>query len=302
MSDSSQGPGWWVASDGKWYAPELHPDALASTEAGTDTAAATDTATDAQQTATDVEPPAAAKGAEAEGPGDQGADIAEGSESEATAELSAVADDTAVQDVVEGQAGDKAPVYLTAATATSTRTQEPQAAWTPTTYGAEPAADEAAESDEEMVITATTNIVAGLIALVGAALIVVGSFLPWGEATGFLSGTVDGFDSNGVGTLIAGVVLAGSAGLLLGGVRHVLMLVAVLGSSLVAIGLAVYSMFDITGSASDKLVDEVISVTGRDAAAVAAAGTGLDISYGLWMVLAGGAIGLISAVFVRFNE
>ena len=27
MSDSSQGPGWWMASDGKWYAPELAPDA-----------------------------------------------------------------------------------------------------------------------------------------------------------------------------------------------------------------------------------------------------------------------------------
>ena len=25
MSDVSQGPGWWIASDGKWYAPELHP-------------------------------------------------------------------------------------------------------------------------------------------------------------------------------------------------------------------------------------------------------------------------------------
>jgi hypothetical protein len=28
MSDTSQGPGWWMASDGKWYAPELHPDAV----------------------------------------------------------------------------------------------------------------------------------------------------------------------------------------------------------------------------------------------------------------------------------
>lgn len=26
MSDVSQGPGWWVASDGKWYPPHLHPD------------------------------------------------------------------------------------------------------------------------------------------------------------------------------------------------------------------------------------------------------------------------------------
>jgi len=25
MSDVSQGAGWWQASDGKWYAPELHP-------------------------------------------------------------------------------------------------------------------------------------------------------------------------------------------------------------------------------------------------------------------------------------
>ena len=26
MSDVSQGPGWWMASDGKWYMPEQHPD------------------------------------------------------------------------------------------------------------------------------------------------------------------------------------------------------------------------------------------------------------------------------------
>jgi hypothetical protein len=26
MSDVSQGPGWWIASDDKWYAPEQHPD------------------------------------------------------------------------------------------------------------------------------------------------------------------------------------------------------------------------------------------------------------------------------------
>jgi len=26
MSDVSQGPGWWPATDGKWYPPEEHPD------------------------------------------------------------------------------------------------------------------------------------------------------------------------------------------------------------------------------------------------------------------------------------
>lgn len=29
MSDASQGEGWWIASDGKWYPPESHPDAQA---------------------------------------------------------------------------------------------------------------------------------------------------------------------------------------------------------------------------------------------------------------------------------
>ncbi len=31
MSDTPQGPGWWQASDGKWYAPHLHPDYAAQT-------------------------------------------------------------------------------------------------------------------------------------------------------------------------------------------------------------------------------------------------------------------------------
>jgi hypothetical protein len=25
MSDKPEGPDWWIASDGKWYPPELHP-------------------------------------------------------------------------------------------------------------------------------------------------------------------------------------------------------------------------------------------------------------------------------------
>ena len=40
MSDSAQGPGWWLASDGKWYPPESHPGRAApapppTTEPGT---------------------------------------------------------------------------------------------------------------------------------------------------------------------------------------------------------------------------------------------------------------------------
>ena len=41
MSDITEGPGWWIASDGKWYPPHLHPsveeqDKLASTAPGTE--------------------------------------------------------------------------------------------------------------------------------------------------------------------------------------------------------------------------------------------------------------------------
>jgi uncharacterized protein DUF4389 len=39
MSDVSQGPGWWIASDGKWYPPEQHPNyqpPSAPGEAGSD--------------------------------------------------------------------------------------------------------------------------------------------------------------------------------------------------------------------------------------------------------------------------
>ena len=31
MSEVSQGPGWWIASDGKWYPPELHPSVTEAT-------------------------------------------------------------------------------------------------------------------------------------------------------------------------------------------------------------------------------------------------------------------------------
>lgn len=32
VSEMSQGPGWWIASDGKWYPPQSHPDVLRTPE------------------------------------------------------------------------------------------------------------------------------------------------------------------------------------------------------------------------------------------------------------------------------
>ncbi|MEO7557367.1 MAG: hypothetical protein ABIV94_12270 [Acidimicrobiales bacterium] len=38
MSDAPQGPGWWLASDGRWYAPEQHPSEAAPAPPAPDTA------------------------------------------------------------------------------------------------------------------------------------------------------------------------------------------------------------------------------------------------------------------------
>jgi hypothetical protein len=35
MSDTSQGPGWWLATDGNWYPPERHPDYTPTSDAAT---------------------------------------------------------------------------------------------------------------------------------------------------------------------------------------------------------------------------------------------------------------------------
>ena len=40
MSDVTQGPGWWIASDGKWYPPELHPSVRAKAQADGEAAGA----------------------------------------------------------------------------------------------------------------------------------------------------------------------------------------------------------------------------------------------------------------------
>ncbi len=52
MSDTSQGEGWWIASDGRWYAPELHPDRQRlAPEVAITSAAVTDIGADATHTA-----------------------------------------------------------------------------------------------------------------------------------------------------------------------------------------------------------------------------------------------------------
>lgn len=44
MSDAPKGPDWWIASDGKWYPPELHP-SVRTEDPAPETATAPETVT-----------------------------------------------------------------------------------------------------------------------------------------------------------------------------------------------------------------------------------------------------------------
>jgi TM2 domain-containing membrane protein YozV len=56
MSDVSQGPGWWQAADGKWYAPELHRDYQASAPADQSAVSSSAMASDQLFPAADSDP------------------------------------------------------------------------------------------------------------------------------------------------------------------------------------------------------------------------------------------------------
>jgi TM2 domain-containing membrane protein YozV len=56
MSDVSQGPSWWQASDGKWYAPDLHPDYQASAPADHSAVGSSSIGSDPVFTAADSDP------------------------------------------------------------------------------------------------------------------------------------------------------------------------------------------------------------------------------------------------------
>lgn len=221
MSDTPQGPGWWLASDGRWYAPELHPDRR---------------------------------------------------------------EDARVEAVV-------AP--------TEPVTPPPGEGW-PTSPPTD--APVTFEQDPGGTPRSLRDVVAGLAALVAAVLLAAGALLDWADRitiTGVGTSEVTGFDSNGIGVLLCAGVLAVMGAMTLTGVRHILVLVAMLAAALTAVGLIAFSIYDITGPASDRLAEAVASVSGLDADQVADAGVEFDLATGIWMALAGGVVGVAGSLLVR---
>ena len=145
--------------------------------------------------------------------------------------------------------------------------------------------------------------VGAIVALIGAAGLIIGSFLSWAEPTqdassdvgdqlarlglsGLSVPTLNGFDSNGIGTLLCGVVVALGAGLLLAGVRHIALKLAIIVAGLAGIGLFAFSYLDLT--------DLPVTVNGQTIE-----GISFDPGIGLWVVAAGGVVAVVGGVLSK---
>jgi hypothetical protein len=146
---------------------------------------------------------------------------------------------------------------------------------------------------------------AGIVAIVGGALLAVGSLLPWAEVSGSgESVTAKGLDgSDGYITLAAGVVAVVTGLVMLRGTRRAVAVVAVL-VGLVGGGLALYDALTAKDSVLDAAAEELAPSFGVSADQVRAAldqaidegQLGVSISIGLYVAMAGGLIAIVGGV------
>lgn len=138
----------------------------------------------------------------------------------------------------------------------------------------------------------------GTLGLLGAgAALIAGAFLIWADGTGEVSGGLDGFDSNGLGTMICGVVLALIAaaallGLVTSKKTQLLMQILAAAAALVAVGILVFSWLDIS-DLSDQLEAVVDERNGGDG--------GVEHGVGFWVSAGGAVLGFLSAWLLRMR-
>jgi hypothetical protein len=149
--------------------------------------------------------------------------------------------------------------------------------------------------------------VGAVIAIVGGALLAVGSFLSWAEVSGGgVSVTAKGIDgSDGYLTLAAGVVviLVGLAGLRMG--RRMFGVIAIL-AGLLGGGFGLYDALTAEDSVLDAAAEEIAPQFGVSVdevraildEAIDAGQLDISISIGLIIVIAGGAIAVIGGVLM----
>lgn len=315
MSDTSQGPGWWQASDGKWYAPELYPKDWPKPNPAPEAAAADVTASLPAIEATEAvsagqigEPEAVVEAVEAVEAVDEVAPAATPAAEPAPAsafEAPRAAPEsidwgTPAPDPAAGEPTLVAGVPVVADSAPQAppvfEPHQPAPAPAPTRppRAQVGVADSAPLPPVGAPAAVAPDSAGGIIAILGGLLLVVGSFLAWATAAGTLtSGNVNGLSgSNGWGTLICGLAVASGGALLFARLRAWWVGAGIAAAALVAIGLVVFSMNDI-GSTSDELPDVL---RGAGVEETIAAGAKLDLDLGMWIVAAGAAISLVAGV------
>ena len=142
---------------------------------------------------------------------------------------------------------------------------------------------------------------AGIVAMVGGALLAVASFLPWAEVSGQgASVTAKGLDgSDGYITLAAGLVAVVTGIVMLRGTRRMVAVVAVL-AGLVGGGLALYDALTAKDSVLDAAAEELAPAFGVSTdqvravldQAVDSGQLGVSISIGLYAAMAGGLVAI----------
>jgi len=191
--------------------------------------------------------------------------------------------------------------YSSAATATGTHPVVTAAPAAPTYQAPEkeyPAPDPIIQIDKPK----RRSVFAGLLALAGGALAIIGSLMEWANGTAETAGDllydiqVMGMDSNGLGTLIAGAVLCVIALFLLFGIgkQSFWGLLAFIAGAVI-VGLAVFSFVDISG------LDEshAEALRGDSRLQGGALKVVVQSAIGLWLATAGGILGVLAAPFVN---
>lgn len=146
---------------------------------------------------------------------------------------------------------------------------------------------------------------AAIVAIVGGALLAVGSFLPWAEVSGSgASVTAKGLDgSDGYITLAAGLVAVVVGLVMLRGTKQAVAVLVIL-AGLVGGGLAVYDAVTAKDSVLDAAAEDLAPSFGVSADQVRAAldqaidagQLGVSISIGLYVVMAGGLVAIVGGV------
>ncbi len=153
--------------------------------------------------------------------------------------------------------------------------------------------------------TATRTPVGAILAIVGGALLAIGSFLAWAEVSGGgTSVTAKGIDgSDGYITLGAGVVALIVGVLMLRQAKKVLAILAIV-AGLIGSGVAVYDALTAKDSVLDSAAEELAPTVGVPPEqvrvlldqAIDAGQLSIALSIGIYVVIAGGVLAFVGGI------